>query len=79
VADLARAAEVYARRQKLSQEAIDHATAIKVEAMTLMGEMLKAAEKNTGAKGNPGGRGAPIVRSPSGTAHLVGQLPRAWP
>lgn len=45
VADLARAAEVYARRQKLSEEAIAYATAVKVDAMTLMGEFLKAAPK----------------------------------
>jgi DNA modification methylase len=51
VADLARAAEVYARRQKLSQEAIGYATAVKVDAMTMMGEFLKAAPKNEGAKG----------------------------
>jgi site-specific DNA-methyltransferase (adenine-specific) len=43
VADLARAAEVYARRQKLSQECISHATEVRVDAMTLLGEHLKAA------------------------------------
>jgi 16S rRNA G966 N2-methylase RsmD len=42
VADAARAAEVYARRQKLSQEVIAYATAVKVDALTLMGEFLKA-------------------------------------
>lgn len=59
VADLALAAEIYARRQKLSEEAIAYATAVKVDAMTLMGEFLKEAEKNTGAAdGTPGpGRG----------------------
>lgn len=51
VADMARAAEVYARRQRLAEDAIAYATAIKIDAMTLMGEFLKAAEKNTGAKG----------------------------
>ena len=51
VADLARAAEIYAKRQKLSEEAIASATAIKIEAMALMGEMLKTAEKNTGTAG----------------------------
>src|SRR5262249_10364632 len=43
VADLARAAEVYARRQKLSDEHIVYATMIKVDAMTLMGEFLQAS------------------------------------
>jgi hypothetical protein len=51
VADLASAAEVYARRQKLSQEAIGYATAIRVEAMAMMGEFLKESPKNTGAAG----------------------------
>ena len=60
VADIAHAAEVYAKRQKLSDEAIDYARAVKVDAMTLMGEMLKAAPKNEGTKGKLGpgpGRG----------------------
>ena len=48
--DLACAAEVYAQRQHLSQEAIGYATAIKVDAMTLLGEMLKAAPKNGGGR-----------------------------
>jgi hypothetical protein len=51
VADLARAVEVYARRQELGDEAIAYATAIKVDAMTLMGEFLKAAPKNKGTAG----------------------------
>jgi 16S rRNA G966 N2-methylase RsmD len=60
VADLARAAEVYARRQQLSQEAIDYATAVKIDAMTLMGQFLQTAPKNTGTAGKLGagpGRG----------------------
>jgi hypothetical protein len=52
VADLARAAKVYARRQKLSDEAIRHARAVKVDAMALMGEFLKEAPKNSGTAGN---------------------------
>jgi excisionase family DNA binding protein len=57
-ADVARAAEVYARRQKLGEEAIAYATAIKVDAMTLLGEFLGNMEKQTGARGLPGpGRG----------------------
>src|SRR5262245_17334647 len=51
VADLARVAEVYARKVQLSEEAIAHAVAIKVDATTLMGEFLKAAPKNAGARG----------------------------
>ena len=45
VVDMAHAAEVYARRQKCSLEVIEHAHAIKVDAMTLLGEYLKRAEK----------------------------------
>jgi hypothetical protein len=48
VADVARAAEVYARRQKLSADAIAYATAVKVDALTLMGEFLKAVPKQDG-------------------------------
>jgi site-specific DNA-methyltransferase (adenine-specific) len=51
VADMAKAAEIYFKRQKLSLEAIQHATAIKIDAMTLMGAYLLDAPKNTGAKG----------------------------
>jgi hypothetical protein len=39
-----------------------------IDAMRMLGEFLKAAPKATGAKGNPGGRGAKIVRSSGGTA-----------
>jgi site-specific DNA-methyltransferase (adenine-specific) len=53
VADVARAAEVYAKRQKLSEEVIQCATAVKVDAMTLMGEFLKAGPK----KKRPAGPG----------------------
>jgi hypothetical protein len=44
VADLARAAEVYARRQQLGEDAVRYATSIKVDALTLMGEFLEADE-----------------------------------
>lgn len=52
IADMARAAEVYARRQRLSEEAIGYAVAVKVDAMTLLGEFLEGAEKNKGACGS---------------------------
>jgi hypothetical protein len=48
---VARDAEVYARRQKLSQDAIDDATAVKVDAMTLMGEMLKGRRRTPERRG----------------------------
>lgn len=66
VADIARAAEIYARRQKLGDEAINYATAIKVDAMTLMGEFLKAAPKNNGAagRGEKGAKRGSLVEPP---------------
>jgi site-specific DNA-methyltransferase (adenine-specific) len=69
VFDVARAVEDYARRQKLSQDIIADATAVKVEAMARMGELLESGPKNPGARGNPGGRGAKIVPSQNGRAH----------
>ena len=50
VADMARAAEVYAKRQKLSEDAIRYATAVKVDAMTLMGKFLETMPKAKGGK-----------------------------
>lgn len=55
IADVARAAEIYARRQKLGDEAILYAHGIKIEAMTLLGEFLKVAEKAKGARGQLNG------------------------
>lgn len=55
IIDVARAAEIYAKRQHLSDEAIGQATSVKVEAMRKLGEILQATPK---AKGNTGpGRG----------------------
>lgn len=55
IVDVARAAEIYAKRQHLSDEAIGQATSVKVDAMRKLGEILQAAPK---AKGNAGpGRG----------------------
>lgn len=50
VVDMAAAAEVYAKRQKLSDEAIGYAHSIKIDALTRLGEMLKAGPKATGGK-----------------------------
>jgi hypothetical protein len=73
VADVARAAEVYARRQKLSEEAIAYATAIKIDAMTLMGEFLQVAPKNKGANGSvvTGSKREP-VKDPTPTLKALG-------
>lgn len=63
VTDLAHAAEIYAKRQQLSQETIDAATAIKIDAKTMLGDFLDTMPKNQG--GNPnlkptGSHGAPV-------------------
>lgn len=50
VADMARAAEMFARRQKLGQEFVTHAHALVIESLTCMGEFLKVAEKNEGGR-----------------------------
>lgn len=51
IADVAAAAEIYAKRQQLGQEAIDYAHSIKIEALRKVGEMLKETPKATGAAG----------------------------
>lgn len=48
---LAAAAEYYARKANLGQEAISYAHTIRIDAQVLLGGYLKAAEKNVGAKG----------------------------
>lgn len=70
VVDIAHAAEIYAKRQKLSQESIDYAHEIKIEALKLLGQYLATRDKPAGARGKPGpGRGKKTgVRS--GTAVL---------
>lgn len=50
IVDAAAAAEIYARRQKLGEEASDLALSIKVEALRKLGEMLSATPKAKGVK-----------------------------
>ncbi len=50
------------------EEAYNYAAEIKVRATRTLGQILKDTPKNTGAKGNPNGRGAPIVQSQNGIA-----------
>jgi len=45
VIDIAHAAAVYARRQKLGEEAIRHATDLKLDALRKLGGMLRATER----------------------------------
>jgi hypothetical protein len=59
------AAEIYARRQQLGEEAITYAHAIKIEALAQLGALLKEMPKNTGAQGT--GSNQYKVRLPEGT------------
>jgi phage N-6-adenine-methyltransferase len=51
IVDVAAAAEILAKRQKLGEEAVQYATSIKVEALAQLGRMLKETPKNKGANG----------------------------
>ena len=51
ILDVAHAAEIYAKRQHLGEEAMDIALSIKVEALRKLGEMLQVAPKNDGSRG----------------------------
>ena len=48
IMDVAHAAEIYAKRQKLSDEAVNQATSVKVEAMRKLGEILQTSPKAKG-------------------------------
>jgi len=52
IVDVARAAEIYAKRHLLSDEAIGRATSVKVEATRKLGEILLATPKAKGTKLN---------------------------
>ena len=58
IVDIAAAAEILARRQKLGEEAVTYATSIKVEALAQLGRMLKETPR---AKG-----GQPYQEKPTG-------------
>lgn len=51
IIDVARAAEIYAKRQHLSESAINQATSVKVEAMRKLGEILRDTPKASGTAG----------------------------
>ncbi len=50
ILDIAVAAETYAKRQKLGEEAICYATSIKIEALVQLGRMLKDTERAKGGQ-----------------------------
>ena len=51
IMDVAGAAKIYARRQQLGEEAVQHARSIELEAMRRLGELLAETPKNSGAQG----------------------------
>src|SRR5262249_747728 len=51
LADAAHAVEVYARRQQLGDAIITHATAMKIDALTMLGEFLKKSPTAPGGDG----------------------------
>jgi hypothetical protein len=65
--DQARALEEY-MKQAQNQEAERKACEIRIRAERRAGEILRDMEKAKGAMGNPGGQGAPVVRSQDATA-----------
>jgi|SRR5579862_606811 len=90
VSDMAHAAEVYARRQKLGQESIQFAHTIVIDAQRLLGEFLEKQELNPGSRGRfagPSGRAVPAPKliesgiswKESSRAQLVAKVARAKP
>jgi hypothetical protein len=45
-----------------------------IDALAKLGELVKELPKAIGARGNPGGQGAKIVRSQAGTAQTYAEL-----
>jgi hypothetical protein len=73
VLDVAIAAETYAKRQKLGEDAVRYATSIKVEALRQLGEMLKETQRNKGASGSflTGDELVPVRTAMDGTPTLA--------
>jgi len=51
IMDVAGAAKIYAKRQQLGEEAVQHARSIELEAMRRLGELLSETPKNKGING----------------------------
>jgi len=76
IMDVAGAARIYARRQQLGQDAVQHARSIELEAMRRLGELLAGAPKNKGSKGQLNGSfsGGFISVPPEDTAPTLAEL-----
>lgn len=71
VLDIAASAEMYARRQKMSQEAIQYATDLKIEALRQLGVMLKETPRNKGTRASgKDSIGGTIMEPPNDTPTL---------
>jgi hypothetical protein len=66
IADIAAAQEVFAARQRIGDDVIGYAHALKVEALAGLGELLKKQPKAKGSRGRgPGrGKGGAVVEPP---------------
>jgi len=64
ILDIAAAAEIYAKRQRLGEDAIRYATEIKMEALRQLGNMLKETPRNPGVRTAGKVMGSPIVVPP---------------
>jgi len=77
IVDVAAAAEIYVRRQNLGVEAEKLAASVKVDALRKLGEMLKAAPKAKGVRGQLKGRnssGGTDLLPPENQAETLAEL-----
>ena len=75
LADMAEAAKVYAKKAKLGDEAIAYANEIKIDALRLLGEMLKKTGRARGSRTvGGGGRSGGTVVVPPETAPTLADL-----
>lgn len=74
IVDAAAAAEIYAKRQKLGEEASELALSIKVEALRKLGEMLKSSPRASGVKKSGSILGGAKLELPRNDAPTLGDL-----
>ena len=77
ILDISSAAEIYAKRQKLGEEAIGYATEIKLEALRQLGNMLKETERSIGTRGQLKGKnisGSTVIEPPDHTPPTLDDL-----